>query len=164
MALKSLEDALVHEMQDLLNAEKQLVKALPKMAKKASDPQLKDCFETHLQQTQAQVQRLENALETLQGKVRAKKCEAMSGLIEESEVMIKESQESDVLDTMLIAAAQKVEHYEIGSYGTACAWADMLGRNDIKDLLHQTLEEEKEADRLLTEIAMNVNQKAMHAA
>lgn len=164
MSMNSLQDALIHELKDLLSAEKQLTKALPKMAEKATDPKLKECFESHLKETEGHVNRLEKAIEAMNGKISASKCEAMSGLIEEGKEILESKGDADVQDSMIIAAAQKVEHYEIGSYGTACTWAEMLGQDEVKRLLEQTLEEEKAADKKLTQIAMTVNKKAMKAA
>ena len=163
MAINNLQDALVDALKDLLHAEKQLTKALPKMAKNAENPQLRKAFETHLGQTEQQVARLEQVFELLDMKPKTKPCEAMKGLVEEGKEVMEEDAEPQVLDAMLIAAAQKVEHYEIASYGTVCTWAEQLGINAkaIK-LLKQTLAEEKETDELLTQLAeKNVNAEAM---
>jgi ferritin-like metal-binding protein YciE len=153
-ALKSLEDAFVHELQDLLSAEQQLVKALPKMAKKASTPELREAFEEHATMTENQVERLKQVFESLGRNSKAEKCEGMSGIIKEGEsLMSSKNAEPEVLDAELIAAAQKVEHYEIASYGTVCEWAEQLGFNEAHDLLGQTLAEEKETDAKLTRLA-----------
>lgn len=151
--LKSLEDAFVHELQDMLSAENQLVKALPKMAKKASSPELKSAFEEHAKVTEQQVERIKQVFETLGKPSKAEKCEGMGGLIKESESLISKGGEPEVLDAGLIAAAQKVEHYEIAAYGTMCEWAEQLGLEEAHDLLGQTLAEEKETDAMLTTLA-----------
>ncbi|HOA75764.1 MAG TPA: ferritin-like domain-containing protein [Phycisphaerae bacterium] len=153
-ALKSLEDAFIHELQDLLSAEQQLVKALPKMAKKASTPELREAFEEHAAMTETQVERLKQVFESLGRSGRAEKCEGMSGIIKEGEsLMSSKNAEPEVLDAELIAAAQKVEHYEIASYGTVCQWAEQLGFDEAHELLGQTLAEEKETDAKLTKLA-----------
>ena len=153
MALANLEDAFVQELRDLLHAEKQLTKALPRMAKKAESPQLRKAFEEHQKQTEEQVQRLEQVFELLDMAPRAKKCEAMEGLLSEGKEIMAEA-ESEVMDAALIASAQKVEHYEIASYGTVCTWAEQLGcERKILDLLKRTLAEEKETDEKLTRLA-----------
>ncbi|HPU28026.1 MAG TPA: ferritin-like domain-containing protein [Phycisphaerae bacterium] len=153
-ALKSLEDAFIHELQDLLSAEQQLVKALPKMAKKASTPELREAFEEHAAMTETQVERLKQVFESLGRSGRAEKCDGMSGIIKEGEsLMSSKNAEPEVLDAELIAAAQKVEHYEIASYGTVCQWAEQLGFDEAHELLGQTLAEEKETDAKLTKLA-----------
>jgi ferritin-like metal-binding protein YciE len=153
MALTSLEELLVHELKDILSAEKQLVKALPKMAKGASNEKLKEAFQNHLEQTKTHVDRLEQAFKLLDKTARAEHCKGMEGLIEEGAKMLEEEGEESVIDAGLIGAAQRVEHYEIAAYGTARTLAEMVGHDDIAELLEQTLEEEKEADELLTGIA-----------
>lgn len=161
MAMESLHDALVHELKDLLSAEKQLTSALPKMQKKATNEKLKQAFADHLEETEGHVERLKEAFEALGKAARSEKCEAMAGLIKEGESIIKEDAEPDVKDAMLIAAAQKVEHYEIASYGTACTWAKLLGLDDVLNLLKQTIDEEESADKKLTSIATSmVNEQA----
>jgi ferritin-like metal-binding protein YciE len=153
MELKSLKDALHEELCDLLSAETQLTKALPKMAEAASNPDLKAGFEEHLQQTQGHIERLNQAFKLLGAKAEQQTCEAMKGLIKEGDSIMQEKADSDVLDAMLIAAAQKVEHYEIASYGTVCTWAEQLGLDDVKELLGETLEEEEATDEKLTALA-----------
>ncbi len=160
MAIKNLTDVLQEELRDLLSAEKQLLRALPKMAKKSSSAELKEAFETHRAQTQEHVTRLEEAFAMLDKKPRAKACKAMQGLIEEGEEMMEEDAEPEAMDAMLIAAAQKIEHYEIASYGAVCAWAKTLGLNEMKELLGQTLEEEKVTDENLTGLALSINTQA----
>lgn len=153
MKIKSLRDLFLHELRDLYSAEKQLLKALPKMAKAATHEELKEAFEEHLAQTEEQVQRLEQVFESLGEKPKAEKCLAMEGLIAESQELLKEDMPDNVLDAALIGAAQKVEHYEIAGYGTVRTFAEMLDEDEAVDLLEQTLEEEKETDARLTEIA-----------
>jgi len=165
MAISTLEDALIEELKDILHAEKQLLKALPKMAKQAQSPQLKKAFEQHKKETEGQVERLEQAFELLDRAPRAKKCEAMEGLIEEGKELMEEDAEPEVMDAMLIAAAQKVEHYEIASYGTVRTWAEQLGHDRVAKLLQQTLDEEAAADEKLTQLAEQmVNQQAVETA
>ncbi len=151
--ITTLEDLYLEAIRDLYNAEGQLVKALPKMAKAATAERLTEAFENHLAQTEEHVARLEKVFTSLGVVVRGKKCVAMEGLIEEGKELIESEIEPNVLDAGLIAAAQKVEHYEIASYGTVRVWAEMLGYNDQVELLSQTLAEEKETDVLLTELA-----------
>lgn len=161
MKIKTINDLFADMVKDLYSAESQLVKALPKMAKKATTPQLKKGFEKHLEETLKQKERLERVAEILDITPKGKKCAAMEGLIEEAEEAISEVKDADVLDAALIAAAQKVEHYEIASYGTVCTLAKTIGNNEIARLLGQTLKEEKETDSKLTEIAETmVNEKA----
>ena len=153
MSLKTLEDALVEEMADLLSAETQLTKALPKMAEAATNAKLKAGFEEHLEQTKTHVERLKQAFELLGKPVEEQTCKAMKGLVKEGEELMKEEADADVKDALLIAAAQKVEHYEIASYGTVCAWAELIGKTDVKELLGQTLDEEKKTDKKLSKLA-----------
>jgi ferritin-like metal-binding protein YciE len=153
MAAHNLRDALVDEIKDLYNAEKQLVKALPKMAKGATSDELREALESHLDETEGQVTRLERVFELLGEKPRGKHCAGMAGIIEEGSEKLQEDMEDLVLDASLIASAQKVEHYEIGSYGTAIAWAEALGLNEVSEVLNETLEEEKAADQKLTALA-----------
>lgn len=159
--VRTLEDLYVDLLKDLYSAEKQLTKALPKMAKNAQSSDLQKAFENHLKQTEKQVERLERIFSDMEGSPRGKKCVGMEGLIEEGNEIMKEAADPDALDAGLIAAAQKVEHYEIASYGTARAWARHLGYNDAARLLDQTLEEESLANELLTRIAeSHVNMEA----
>jgi len=151
--LKSLEDLFTHELKDIYNAEKQLVKALPKMAKAAASEKLRAGFEEHLEQTEVHVERLETIFSSLDLSSRGVKCKAMEGLVEEGSEMIDEDAEPAVKDAGLIAAAQKVEHYEIASYGTLITFAELLGHSEAVDLLKQTLEEEKQTDEKLSELA-----------
>jgi ferritin-like metal-binding protein YciE len=153
MKLKTLEDLLHQELKDLYSAENQLVKALPKMAKAASNEELKAGFQEHLEQTKGHVERLNEIGEKLGKKLTGHKCKAMEGLVEEGSEMIDEDAEDRVRDAGLIGAAQRVEHYEIAGYGTAIALAGGLGHDDIVEILEQTLKEEKETDAKLTELA-----------
>ena len=150
-----LEEMLVEEMQDLLHAEGQLVKALPKMARAAKNPKLKQAFEKHLEETKGQVERLKQAFELLGAKAKAKPCKAMMGLIEEGQEKITEGKEKEEVaaDLGLVAAAQKVEHYEISGYGTLRTIAEKLGNARVAKLLAQTLAEEEKTDKLLTELS-----------
>jgi ferritin-like metal-binding protein YciE len=156
MKLESLETLYVEELRDIYNAENQLLKALPKMAKAASSPELKQAFEDHLEQTEEHVARLDEIFGKLDKKATGKTCHAMKGLVEEGSEIIKQDGEDVVLDAGLIAAAQKVEHYEMASYGTVRTWAEMLGEDDAADLLQQTLDEEGETDKRLTELAEEI--------
>ncbi len=159
--IESLEHLLIHELKDLYHAEKQLIKALPKVAKKASSPELKQAIEEHLEQTKEQAQRLEQVFELLGQPAKAVKCKGMQGILEEGEELFKQKAPAETLDAGIIMAAQKVEHYEIAGYGSATTWAKMIGRNDVKQLLGQTLDEEEKTDRKLTELAKaSVNQRS----
>ena len=161
MEMQSLQDLMVEELKDLYNAENQLVKALPRMAKKASNDQLRQAFETHLKETQGHVDRLEQVFEALGEKAKGKKCHAMQGLVEEAKEMMSEDMADDVMDAALIAAAQKVEHYEIASYGTVRTYAQLLGNKEAARLLQQTLDEEGKTDKLLSQLAeRNINIEA----
>lgn len=160
MSVESLEKLLVHELKDLYSAENQILKALPKMAKAASNPELRKAFEKHHKQTEEQVRRIEQIFESLEGRPAGKKCVGMEGLIEEGKEILQEDMPEDLRDAALIGAAQKVEHYEIAAYGTARAFAERLGMREAVRLLQKTLDEEGETDELLTAIAQRVNQRA----
>jgi ferritin-like metal-binding protein YciE len=161
MAVRTLENLLVDELRDLLSAEKQITKALPKMAKAASTEELRAAFEEHLTQTEGQIARLEQAFQILGHAARAKKCLGMEGLIEEGKEHLEEDMEPAVKDAALIASAQKVEHYEIASYGSTRTWAQDIGQAEIADLLQATLDEEAETDRKLSQLAETlVNRQA----
>jgi ferritin-like metal-binding protein YciE len=151
--MTTLDDLLVEQLQDLYNAEKQLTKALPKMAKAATNAELKKAFQTHLAQTEGHVERLEQVFESIGEKVKGKMCHAMKGLVEEGSEAIKEKATPEVRDAALIAAAQRVEHYEIAGYGTVRTYAKFLGHSEAAKLLQQTLDEEGQTDKLLTKIA-----------
>jgi ferritin-like metal-binding protein YciE len=151
--LKSLDDLLVHELQDIFDAEKQITKALPKMIKAASHPELQAAFEEHLEQTEGQIERLHQVFKLLGLPAKGKKCDGMAGLIEEGKKILEEDAVPSVKDAALIAAAQKVEHYEIASYGCVCTYAEMLGYEQVHDLLGQTLDEEETTDEKLSVLA-----------
>jgi len=162
MNLETLKELYVNELRDLYNAENQLIKALPKMAKGASSDELKDAFEKHLEQTKGHVQRLEEVFEELGEKTKGKTCQAMKGLIEEGSEILKADGEASVLDAAIIVAAQKVEHYEIASYGSVRTFAQLLGQDASAELLQQTLDEESEANELLNKLAEDiVNSEAL---
>ncbi|PYR43148.1 MAG: ferritin-like domain-containing protein [Acidobacteria bacterium] len=160
-SMESLGDLMQDELKDIYDAEKQLTKALPKLAKKASNEDLRDALEQHLQETEGHVERLEQVFDQLGMPARGKRCEGMKHLIDEGNTMISDAEEEGTRDAVMIAAVQKTEHYEIASYGTLRTWANVLGKTEIAALLDETLEEEKEADRKLTAIAESfVNQEA----
>lgn len=159
--MSTLEDLYTDYLKDLYSAEKQLVKALPKLAKNAQAPDLQHAFQEHLKQTEGHVERLERIFSDLGGSPRGKKCVGMEGLIEEGNELLQEDIKPDVLDAGLIAAAQKVEHYEIAGYGAARTWAQRLGYDQAARLLQETLDEEGEANKKLTQIAeSHVNMEA----
>lgn len=153
MSADNLREALVEEIRDLYNAEKQLIKALPKMAKGASSDELREAFESHLEETEGQVTRLERVFELLDEKPRGKHCAGIAGIIEEASDTLNEDMEDSVMDACLIAGGQRAEHYEIAAYGTAIAWSEALGLTDVSQLLTETLEEEKAADQKLSALA-----------
>ncbi len=156
MTNDSLKELYIDELKDIFNAENQLVKALPKMAKAATSEELSSAFEEHLEQTKGHVQRLEQIFEALDESPKGKKCAGMEGLVKEGSEMIDEF-EGEVLDAALISAAQRVEHYEIAAYGTVAAYAELLGESEAQSLLNETLEEEKETDAKLTELSKEIN-------
>ena len=160
MPLNDLADLFHDELRDILSAERQLVEALPKMAQKASSDDLRQAFEKHLEQTRVQVTRVEQAFADTGKSARAKTCEAMKGLIKEASSMMEEKAAAEVMDAALIACAQKVEHYEIATYGTLCTWAKLLGYSDALELLKQNLNEEEETDEALSALAETVNSEA----
>ena len=165
MKIDSLDILLEEELKDIYSAEKQLLKALPKMAKKVSSDELRAALEEHLTVTEGQIARLEEVFEALGKKAKVKTCKAMQGLIEEATEMMEQDATDAVLDAGIIAAAQKVEHYEIASYGTVQTWATLCGQKDAADLLQETLDEEIAADENLTELAENfVNPAAEEGA
>lgn len=159
--MKNLEELFHHLLKDIYYAEKQIVKALPKMAKATENPQLKQAFEHHLEETKGQVQRLEEVFKIIGKTPRGEKCPAILGLVEEGEEVIEKGEDGDVIDAGLLAGAQAVEHYEMSRYGTMIAWAEQLGYAKAIPLLKATMKEEKAADQKLNEIAMSsVNRKA----
>ena len=164
MEMDSLRKLYVDELKDLYSAEKQILQALPKMAKKATNAQLKKGFETHLEETRGQVERLDRIFELLGKSPRGKKCKGMEGLLEEGKEMMQEEMEPEVMDAALIASAQKVEHYEIAGYGTVRTYAQLLGEDQHVKLLQQTLDEEGATDKKLTALAESIiNVEAVEA-
>jgi ferritin-like metal-binding protein YciE len=156
-----LHQLFLDELADVYSAEQQLTKALPKLAKAAQSDELREALEQHLEETEEHISRLEQVAESLDETLKKKTCKAMKGLIEEGDDIVKEQKESSALDAGIIAACQKVEHYEIASYGTLCAWAEQMGHDDALKLLRQTEEEESAADEKLTEVAEDIaNQRA----
>lgn len=164
MANEGLKQLYINELKDLYNAENQLVKALPKMAKAASSDELKQGFEEHLEQTRGHVQRLENIFKSLDESPKGKKCAGMEGLVKEGSEVMEEDFEGALMDAALIGAAQRVEHYEIAAYGTASEFAKILGESEHVSLLEKTLQEEKETDEKLTELAKEINPEAKETA
>jgi ferritin-like metal-binding protein YciE len=160
MPVKGLKELYIDELKDLYSAENQLVKALPKMAKAASSEELRQGFEEHLEQTRGHVQRLEEIFESLDENPKGKKCAGMEGLVKEGGEVIGEDFEGAVMDAALIGAAQRVEHYEIAAYGTAAEFAKLLGENEHVSRLEATLQEEKDTDEKLTELAKEINPQA----
>lgn len=164
MEMQDLQDLYVDQLRDLYNAEKQLVKALPKMAKKAGHDELKQAFTEHLDQTKEHVERLEQIFEKLGKRAGGKTCKAMQGIVEEGKETMEEDAEAEVMDAALIAAAQRAEHYEIASYGTVRTYAKLLGDEQAAKILQKTLDEEGETDKLLTQIAeSSINVEAAEA-
>ena len=153
MAGNNLREALVDEIKDLYNAEKQLTKALPKLAKASTNDELREAFESHLEETMGQITRLERVFELLDEKPRGKHCAGMAGIIEEGNEKLEEDMEDAVMDACIIKSAQSAEHYEIGSYGTAIAWAEALDLSEVAEILQETLAEEKAADEKLSALA-----------
>jgi ferritin-like metal-binding protein YciE len=161
----TLHDAFIDELRDTYDAEKQLTKALPKMAKAAKSPELRQALETHLQETMGQIERLEQVFESLEEKVRGKHCDGMAGIIEEGKAVMSEDFDDATMDACLIAAGQRAEHYEMAAYGTLVAWARGMGHDEAANLLQETLDEEKATDEKLTAIAESgINQEAADAA
>jgi ferritin-like metal-binding protein YciE len=161
MKINTLRDLWVDELKDLYNAENQILKALPKMAKASTDDALREAFDEHLEQTRGHVQRLDEIFSAIGESARGKKCIGMKGVIDEGKEMLDMELPDSVGDAALIAAAQRVEHYEIAAYGTARTYAEILGEDEAVKLLQQTLDEEKETDDLLTTIAQTVNPEAV---
>jgi ferritin-like metal-binding protein YciE len=164
MEMDSLRKLYIDELKDLYSAEKQILQALPKMAKKATSEQLKKGFEMHLEETRMQVERLDQIFELLGKSPRGKKCKGMEGLLEEGKEMMQEDMDPEVMDAALIAAAQRVEHYEIAGYGTVRTYAQLLGENQHVKLLQQTLDEEGNTDKKLTQLASSINVEALQEA
>jgi len=161
----TLHDAFIDELRDTYDAEKQILKALPKMVKAAASEDLRAAFEEHLEETREQVSRLEQVFASIGEKARGKHCDGMAGIIEEGKSVMEEDFDDVTMDACLVASAQRVEHYEMAAYGTLVAWAQAMGHNDAAELLEQTLEEEKAADQKLTELAEGgINEGAATAA
>lgn len=160
MEINSLRELYIDQLRDLYDAENQLIKALPRMAKEASSDELRQAVEEHLEQTRGQAERLEQIFEQLGEKPKGKKCKGMQGVIEEGKETLEEDMEEDTKDAAIIAAAQRVEHYEIAGYGTARTYANLLGENEAAELLEETLNEEKETDQKLTQLAEEINVEA----
>ncbi len=161
----TLHDAFLDELRDTYSAEKQLLKALPKVAKAASSPDLRAAVQQHIQETHGQIERLTGVFESLGEKVRAKHCEGMAGILEEGKSAMEEDVDEATMDALLIASAQRAEHYEMAAYGTLVAWARVMGHTEAADLLEETLDEEKATDEKLSGLAENgINQEAGDAA
>jgi ferritin-like metal-binding protein YciE len=164
MKMESLQELYIHGLKDLYSAEKQIVRALPKMIKAADSDELRAGFEQHLEETQEQVNRLEQIFNELGVSPRGKKCVGMEGLIEEGKELMEEDAEPEVLDAGLIAAAQHIEHYEIAGYGCVRTYAELLGYNDAAKMLQKTLDEESATDEKLNQLAQSINVEAQKAA
>ena len=161
----TLHDAFIDELRDTYDAEKQLTKALPKLAKAATAPRLREAFESHLEETRGQIDRLEQVFASLDEKVRGKHCDGMAGIIKEGQSIMEEEFDDSTMDACLIAAGQRAEHYEMAAYGTLVAWATALGHSEAENLLQQTLDEEKAADEKLSALAEGgINRRAADTA
>jgi ferritin-like metal-binding protein YciE len=161
----TLHEAFVDELRDTYDAEKQLTKALPKMAKAANSPELREAIESHLEETRQQVERLEQVFESLDEKARGKHCDGIAGIIQEAQAIMQEDFDEPTADACLIAAAQRAEHYEMAAYGTLVAWARAMGHDEAADLLQETLDEEKAADEKLNTLAEGgINEQAAEGA
>jgi ferritin-like metal-binding protein YciE len=163
MAEQTLKELYIDELRDLYDAENQLVKALPKLARKAQSEQLRNGIEEHLEHTKNHAKRIEQIFESLGAPAKGKKCKGMQGIVGEGSQALREGYEDSLLDSAIIGAAQRVEHYEIAAYGTVREFAKLLGENEAESLLNETLEEEKETDRKLTELATEINRQALAA-
>lgn len=164
MRVDSIEKLFINELKDLYSAEKQITRALPKMAKACTSEELRGAFEEHLEQTKGQIERLDRVFEILGKTAGGKTCQGMKGLIEEGQEMTEEAEEGEVRDAGMIGAAQRVEHYEIAAYGTVRTLAQMMGQKEIAQLLQETLDEEGQTDKKLTSIAQRVNKEALRQA
>lgn len=164
MAAKTMQDLLIEELRDIYHAEKQIARSLPKLAKAVSNETLRQAMQQHVEETKGQIDRLEKVFEHLDTRTRGKRCEAMEGLLDEAQEILEMGLAPEVQDAALIAAAQKVEHYEIASYGTLHAYASACGLKEVAQLLEETLNEEKTTDKKLNDLAINdVNKKALQA-
>jgi ferritin-like metal-binding protein YciE len=164
MSVETFNELLIDELKDLYSAEKQIVRALPKLVKAAKSPELKEALSSHLEETKGQVQRLEKIAEIVGKKMTGKTCVGMKGVLEEGSEVLEETEAGSVRDAALIAACQRVEHYEMAGYGSARDFAKLLGLSEVVSLLEETLEEEKAADKKLTSVASGVNKQAKQAA
>jgi ferritin-like metal-binding protein YciE len=163
-AAGTLHDAFIDELRDMYDGERQLTKALSKLAKASSTPELREAFETHLQETEGHIDRLEQVFKSLDEKVRGKHCDGIAGIIDEGKAIMEEDFDDETMDACLIAAGQRAEHYEMAAYGTLVAWAQAMGHSDAAELLQQTLDEEKAADQKLSTLAESgINQTAADA-
>ena len=163
--IKTLHDAFIDELRDVYNGEKQITKALPRMIREATSVDLRAALENHLNETMGQIDRLEQAFETLGEKARGKQCDGVAGIIEEGKAIMEEDFDGETMDACLIAAGQRVEHYEMAAYGTLIAWAKAMGHDDVVDLLQANLDEEKAADQKLSRLAEGgINQRAADTA
>ncbi|HEY1805836.1 MAG TPA: ferritin-like domain-containing protein [Terracidiphilus sp.] len=162
--VNTIEHLFVEELKDLYSAEHQITKTLPKLVEAATSPALKSAFEHHLKETEGQIERLEKIFKTLGTSPKGKTCDGMKGVLSEGAEMLHETTEGDIRDAALISAAQRVEHYEMAAYGAVRSYAEQLGKKDFAELLQETLEEEKAADKKLTEISQTVNSRAQRAA
>jgi ferritin-like metal-binding protein YciE len=161
----TLHDAFIDELKDIYNGEKQITKALPKMVKAATAGELRKALEGHLEETQGQIDRLEQVFEALDEKVRGKHCEGIAGILEEGQAIMGEDFDEDTMDACLIAAGQRVEHYEMAAYGTLIAWAQAMGHDEVVNLLQASLDEEKAADKKLSDLAEGgINERAAEGA
>lgn len=160
MSVDSMEKLFVNELKDLYSAEKQITRALPKMAKASTSEDLREAFQSHLEETKGQIERLDRVFEILGKTAGGKTCQGMKGLLEEGQEVMEEAEEGELRDAAMIAAAQRVEHYEIAAYGTVRTLAQMMGQKEIAQLLQETLDEEGNTDKKLTKIAMSVNKEA----
>ena len=161
MSVATAEELFVDELKDIYSAEKQAVKAFPRLAKAVQSEELKQAMQDHLEQTKGQVERLDRIFELLEERSSGKTCEGMKGLVEEAQSQVEEIDKGPVLDCAMIGALQRIEHYEIAAYGTAATLAEAMGKEEIKELLGETLEEEKETDERLTQVAQSVNSEAL---
>ena len=164
MAIKTAQDFFVDELKDIYSAEKQAIRAYPKLAKAVSSPQLKEALQTHLEETKGQVERLDQVFEILEKRASGKTCEAMKGMVEETSEALEEIEKGPILDAALIACGQRMEHYEIAAYGTVAALAKAMGQDEIAQLLSQTLEEEKVTDQKLTQVSESVSESVNREA
>jgi ferritin-like metal-binding protein YciE len=161
MSISTIQDLFLDELKDIYSAEKQAIRSYPRIAKAASSDELKQALQKHLEQTKGQLERLDKAFEILEKRAGGKTCEAMKGLLEEAAEAVEEIERGPVLDVAIIAAAQRMEHYEIAAYGTVATLAEAMGQTEIQQLLAETLQEEKETDELLTGVAQSVNAEAL---